>query len=188
MMKYASHRLGLILLLMLLPVHAGAVLVEFSSTCNDDPPFVSGANGNCALFGLAPTDTVSGFFSFSDTLFTPGAGQGLTSDQYDFLFTFGNQTFTEQDNTLDLGFIVSNNETSISSIAAIFINASGAQLNLLTPSTVRIVLGADGADTFGEGGSWSVTGPSAIPLPAAIWLFGSALVLLPLLRRGKARA
>jgi hypothetical protein len=164
-----------------LPYNASAVLVEFESTCNNDAPFVAGSNGNCALFGLSETDTVSGSFTYADALFTPGSGISLQNDQYEFLFTFGNQTFTEADNTLDLGFVVDSSGTVISSIAGVFINAADAQLNLLTPSTVRILLGAEGADTFGEGAIWTVTGPTAIPLPAAIWLFVSGLFMSSLL-------
>jgi hypothetical protein len=116
-------RLFALSLLVLLPLRVFAVLVEFESTCNDDAPFVSGANGSCALFGLGPSDTVSGAFSFADALYTPGLGLSLTSDQYDFLFVFGNQSFTAADNTLNLTFIVSNNGITISSIAGVFVNA-----------------------------------------------------------------
>ncbi len=174
---------ALILFTLILPTRAFAVLVEFESTCNDDAPFVSGSNGSCALFGLGPTDTVTGAFSFDDSLYTPGQGQSLASDQYDFLFQFGNQSFTEADNTLALSFLISNNGITISSIAGVFVNASGAQLNLLTPSTVRILLGGNGADTFGEGYAWAVTPPPQVPVPAALWLFLSGLGLLPLVRR-----
>ena len=176
------------LLALSIPYNAAAVLVEFESTCNADPPFVAGSTGNCALFGLSDTDTVSGSFTYADALFTPGAGISLQNDQYEFLFTFGNQTFTEADNTLDLGFIVDSSGTAISSIAGVYVNAAGAQLSLLTPSTVRIQLGSEGADTFGEGAQWTVTGPSAIPLPAAIWLFISGLFALPLLAGRKQSA
>ena len=41
------------LLVPLLPFNAGAVLVEFESTCNNDVPFVSGSSGNCTLLGLS---------------------------------------------------------------------------------------------------------------------------------------
>ena len=172
-----------------IPFNAAAVLVEFESTCNNDAPFVSGSTGNCALFGLSDTDTVSGYFIYDDALYTPGLGIMLQNDQYDFFFQFGDQTFTETDNTLNLSFIVDNTGTVISSIAGIFINANGAQLSLLTPSTVKISLDSEGADTFGEGSNWTVTGPAAVPLPGAIWLFGSALLMLPLLlRKGASRA
>ena len=176
-----ARLLMLSLLLLCLPHNAAAVLVEFESTCNTDPPFVAGSTGNCALFELSDTDTVSGSFTYSDALFTPGTGVSLPDGEYDFLFVFGNQTFTDADNTLDLSFIVDSSGTAISSMSGVFVNAAGAQLSLLTSTTVRISLGSEGADTFGEGGVWSVTGPTAIPLPAAIWLFVSALLLSPLL-------
>lgn len=176
------------LLALWLPFNASAVLVEFESTCNNDAPFVAGSTGNCALFGLSDTDTVSGYFTYDDSLYTPGSGISLQDDQYELFFEFGNQTFTEADNTLDLTFIVDNSGTTISSMAGVFVNAAGAQLSLLTPSTVRIRLGSEGADTFGEGSNWMVTGPTAIPLPAAIWLFGSVVFMLPLLRRPGAAA
>ena len=188
-MNKLTRLFALPLLTLLLPFNAAAVvLVEFESTCNNDAPFVAGSTGNCTLFGLSETDTVSGSFTYADTLYTPGSGISLQNDQYDFFFEFGNQTFTEADNTLDLSFLVDSSGTTISSMAGIFVNAAGAQLNLLTPSTVRIVLGSEGADTFGEGSNWMVTGPTAIPLPAAIWLFGSVVFLLPLLRRTGAAA
>ena len=182
-MNALTRLFSLPILVLWLPFNAGAVLVKFESTCNNDAPFVAGSTGNCALFELSDTDTVSGFFTYDDALYTPGSGISLPDDQYEFFFEFGNQTFTEADNTLDLTFIVDNSGTTISSMAGVFINAAGAQLNLLTPSTVRIRLGNEGADTFGEGSNWMVTGPTAIPLPATIWLFGSAVLMLPLLRR-----
>lgn len=175
-MKKIIRHLLIPLLVLYLPLQAKAALVEFSSTCNNDAPFVSSSTGNCALFGLSDTDRVTGFFTYSDVFFTPGSGISLQNDQYDFFFEFGNQTFTEQDSALDLSFIVSNSGISITSIAGLFVNANGAQLNLLTPSVVRILLASEGADTFGEGSSWLVSGSSVVPLPAAIWLFGTALI------------
>ena len=115
-------------------------------------------------------------------MFTPGLGVSLQNDQYDFFFEFGNQTFTEADNTLNLSFIVDTSGNAISSIAGVFVNAAGAQLSLLTPGTVRIRLGTYGADTFGEGSNWVVTGPTTIPLPAAFWLFVSGVFMLTLVR------
>lgn len=182
-MNTLTRLVALAFLALCFPFNVAAVLVTFESTCNNDAPFVSGSTGNCALFGLSDTDTVSGSFTYADSLYTPGSGISLESDQYDFFFEFGNQAFTEADNTLNLSFIVDNSGTAISSMAGVFINAAGAQLSLLTPSTVRIRLDSEGADTFGEGSNWTVTGPAAIPLPAAIWLFSSGLCLLALLRR-----
>lgn len=178
---------ALSLMLVALPFSATAATAVFESTCNDDAPFVAGSTGNCVLFGLSSTDTVTGFFTFDDTLFTPGSGISLENTQYDFLFQFGNQTFTEEDNTLNLTFIVSNNGTTISSIAAGFVNAAGARLNLLTPSTVRIQLGDEGADTFGEASQWAVEGNVVVPIPAAIYLFSTSLAMLVFAGRLKSR-
>ena len=186
-MKMLTLLFAMPLLAVWFPLNA-AVLVEFESTCNSEAPFVSGSNGNCALFGLTETDTVSGFFSYADALYTPGSGISLQNDEYEFFFEFGNQTFTEADNTLDLSFIVASSGTTISSISGIFINAAEAELRLLTPVTVTIRLDNEGADTFGEGAIWTVTGPTAIPLPGAIWLFGSGVFILSLLYRTRAAA
>ena len=180
-------------LILLLPINVPAALVEFEASCNTGPFIPSGSTGNCALFGLSPTDTVSGSFSFDDSLLTPGIGQTLTTGQYEFDFTFGNQVFAETDNTSltgDLIFLVSVAGTTISSILATFENANGAKLILLTPATVVAQLMVnnqlEGADTFAQGEVWRVSGiPSPIPVPAAFWLFASALGLLCVGRQRK---
>ena len=128
---------------------------------------------------------MSGLFTYADALYTPGSGISQQSDQYDFFFVFGSQTFTDADNTLDLTFIVANSGTTVSSIAGIFVNNAGSELRLLTPGTVTIRLGSEGADTFAEGSRCTVTAPAAIQLPASIWLFGSVVLMLPLLMRAR---
>lgn len=190
-MKLENSPTGISLVLfmaLLVPVTSlSSVVFTYTSTCNNDAPFVSGSNGDCAAFGLAETDTVNGSFTISLDDYTPGFGVSLDSSEYDFLFEFGDQTFTEADVSLavPLSFVVSGSGLTISSIAGIFINANGAQLSLLTPPTVRVVLNALGADTFGEGGAWQTEGP-IVPLPPAIWLFASALVsVVAARRRGK---
>ena len=180
----------LLLFASLLPATSiASVVFTYASTCNDDAPFVSGSNGDCAGFGLAETDTVSGSFTISLDDYTPGMGVSLDSSEYDFMFEFGNEIFTEGDasSAVPLGFVVSNTGLTLSSMAGIFINANGAQLSLLTPSTVRVVLNSLGADTFGEGGSWQTQGP-VVPLPPAVWLFASALISIAGIRQSRRSA
>jgi len=169
-----------------LPTHATAAIVfEFESPCTD---FIR--NTECAFFGLGSSDLVTGGFLVEDQFGAPGAISNLTNDQYQLIFTFGNQSFTEQDAVGTFNFLVSLDGAAISSILGNFENANGAQLSLLTVSTANIALDGHQADTFGGGGGWMLAENSdlfTVPLPAAVWLFGSGLIgLIGIARRKKA--
>lgn len=169
----------LIGLLCYLPVQVpAAVIFEFESICTD---FIR--NSDCSYFGLGATDPVTGGFSVEDEFGEPGAISFLSKDQYQLVFTFGNQSFTEQDAIGQLGFNVNADGAGISSILGNFQNANGAQLTLLTVSTVNIALDGFEADTFGGGGAWVLAEGSdvftaPVPLPASIWLFLSVISML----------
>ncbi|TGD76049.1 hypothetical protein E4634_00405 [Mangrovimicrobium sediminis] len=161
-------------LLVSIPARAATVVFEFSSTCTDL------RNTDCAAFGLAAGETVSGGFQLDASLGTPGSILFLDKDAYEFRFTFGDQQFSEADATSALGINIAQDGASFSSIVGNFRNASGAELTLLTVTTVNIALGAAEADTFGGGGAWLLSEDSdlftsPVPLPAAAWLFAPAL-------------
>lgn len=163
-------------LLFCLPVHASAAVVfEFESPCTD---FIR--NGECTFFGLGSSDLVTGGFLVDAQFGAPGAIISLTNDQYQLIFTFGNQSFTEQDAVGPFNFLVSLDGRAISSILGNFQNSNGAQLSLLTVSTANVALDGHEADTFGGGGGWVLAENSdlftnPVPLPASLWLFLSAL-------------
>jgi hypothetical protein len=169
----------LVCLLFYLPAHVSAAIIfEFESVCTD---FIR--NTECAFFGLGATDPVTGGFIVEDQFGAPGAISFLSNDQYQLIFTFGNQSFTEQDATGPLGFNVNIVGSGFSSILGNFQNANGAQLTLLTVVTGNIALNGFEADTFGGGGGWVLAEGSdlftqSVPLPASIWLFLSAAGML----------
>lgn len=171
----------LISFLFYFPVQASAAIVfEFESVCTD---FIR--NTECAFFGLGVSDLVTGGLVVEDQFGAPGEISFLTNDQYQLVFTFGNQSFTEQDATGTLGFNVIADGSGISSILANFQNVNGAQLTLLTLVTANIAFDGREADTFGGGGGWTLAPGSdvfteLVPLPASIWLFLSAISMLGL--------
>ena len=179
----------IVYLLCCLPVRASAAIVfEFESPCTD---FVR--NTDCGFFGLGGSDLVTGGFLVEDQFGAPGAISNLTNDQYQFIFTFGNQSFTEQDAVGTFNFLVSLDGAAISSILGNFQNENGAQLSLLTVSTANIALDGHEADTFGGGGGWTLaedSGPftDPVPLPASIWLFLSAAGTLGFILRRNDRS
>jgi len=155
-----------------------AIIFEYESVCTDDI-----RNTECAFFGLGDGDIVSGGFIVEDQFGSPGAISFLENDQYQLTFTFGDQSFTEQDATGPLGFNVTADGSGFSSIIGNYQNANGAVLTLLTVTTVNIALDDHQADTFAGGGGWVLAEDSdlftdPVPLPASIWLFLSALSLL----------
>ncbi|MGE0385816.1 MAG: hypothetical protein AB7Q97_13875 [Gammaproteobacteria bacterium] len=161
------------------PAAAATVVFEFTGTCT------ALRNADCAAFGLAVGDAVSGGFQVDASLGQPGAVSLLDNDQYLFKFTFGNQTFTQEDSISKFGFNVSADGASISSIVGAFRNANGAELKALTIITVNVALGQSEADTFtftdtiGKG--WKLADDSSlfvdpVPLPAGGWLLASALL------------
>ncbi len=162
------------LLLVPIPARAATVIFEFSSACTDL------RNTECAAFGLATGDAVSGGFQLDAALGTPGSILFLANDAYEFRFTFGDQQFTEADATSALGINIAQDGASFSSIVGNFRNANGAELTLLTVTTVNIALGAAEADTFGGGGAWLLSEDSdlftsPVPLPPTAWMFAPAL-------------
>jgi hypothetical protein len=171
-------------LLCCLPAHAPAAIVfEFESPCTD---FIR--NAECAFFALGSSDLVTGGFLVEDQFGAPGAISNLTNDEYQLIFTFGNQSFTEQDAVGTFNFLVSLDGAAISSILGNFQNANGAQLSLLTVSTANIALDGHQADTFGGGGGWMLAENSdlftnPVPLPASFWLLLSAVSTLGLILR-----
>jgi hypothetical protein len=172
-----------------LSAHASAAIVfEFESPCTD-----TRRNTECAFFGLGSSDLVTGGLLVEDQFGAPGTISNLTNDQYQFIFTFGNQSFTEQDAVGTFNFLVSLDGMAISSILGNFQNANGAQLSLLTVSTANIALDGHEADTFGGGGGWTLaedSGPftDPVPLPASIWLFLSAVGTLGFILRRNDRS
>ena len=170
------HKRLFFCLLCYLPAQVSAAIIfEFESVCTDI------RNTECALFGLGDTDPVTGGFIVEDQFGAPGAISFLSNDQYQLVFSFGNQSFTEQDATGPLGFNVNAQGSGFSSILGNFQNANGAQLTLLTVTTVNIALNGFEADTFGGGGGWVLAEGSdlfTVPLPASIWLFLSAAGML----------
>ena len=125
-----------------------------------------------------------------DQFGAPGAISTLNNDQYQLIFTFGNQTFTEQDATGPLSFLVSLDGSGFSSILGNFQNSNVARLTFLTLTTVNIELDGHEADTFGGGGQWMLAEDSdlftnPVPLPASLWLFLSALSTLGFMLRRK---
>ena len=168
----------LVCLLCYLPAQVSAAIIfEFESVCTDF------RNNECAFFGLGASDPVTGGFTVEDQFGAPGEISFLSNDQYQLVFTFGNQSFTEQDATGPLGFNVNSQDSGISSILGNFLNLNGAQLTLLTVSTTNIALDGHEADTIGGGGVWMLAEGSdlftaPVPLPASIWLFLSAAGML----------
>jgi hypothetical protein len=166
-----------------------AIVFEFESTCTD-----SIRNTECAFFGLADTDLVTGAFRVDDQFGSPGAISNLSIDQYELIFSFGNQSFTEQDAAGTFNFLVSLDGAALSSILGNFRNANGTELRLLTVTTANVALDGHEADTFGGGGAWVLAEGSDIftdpvPLPASLWLFMSTLGALILnSRRDRGRA
>jgi len=183
------HKRLLVCLLCYLPAQvSAAVIFEFESICTD---FIR--NSECAFFGLGSSDLVTGSFIVEDQFGAPGAISNLTNDQYQLSFTFGDQSFTEQDATGPLSFLVNLDGDGISSILGNFQNANGAHLTFLTVTTVNIDLDGHEADTFGGGGQWMLAEGSdlftnPVPLPASLWLFLSAVSMLGfMLRRFEGR-
>jgi hypothetical protein len=172
-------RLLLVCLLFCLPSPLlAAIIFEYESVCTDNI-----RNTECAFFGLSDGDIVSGGFIVEDQFGSPSAISFLENDQYQLIFIFGNQSFTEQDATGPLGFNVTGDGSGFSSIIGNYQNANGAVLTLLTVTTVNIALDDHQADTFTGGGGWVLAEDSdlftdPVPLPASIWLFLSALSLL----------
>jgi hypothetical protein len=166
------------------PVSAsGAVVFEFESVCT-----AGHRNTDCSFFGLNDGDPVTGVFMVDEALGAPGAISSLSSDQYQLSFTFGSQSFTEQDATSTFNFLVSGSGAALSSMLGNFENANGAQLTLLTVATANLALAGHEADTFGGGGGWTLAEgsnpfPAAIPVPASLWLLLSGLSALSLLPR-----
>ncbi len=179
----------IVCLLCYLPVQASAAIVfEFESVCTD-----SIRNMDCAFFGLDGGDPVTGGFIVEDQFGAPGAISNLSNDQYQLSFTFGSQSFTEQDAIGTFNFLVSIDGAALSSILANFQNANGAQLTLLTVSTANIALDGHEADTFGGGGGWMLAEgsdvfTSPVPLPASLWLFLSAVSTLGFMLRRNGRS
>lgn len=172
-------------LLCCLPAYASAAIVfEFESPCTD---FIR--NTECTFFGLGSSDLVTGGFLVEDQFGAPGAISNLANDEYQLIFTFGNQAFTEQDAVGTFNFLVSLDGAAISSILGNFQNANGAQLSLLTVSTANVALDGHQADTFGGGGGgWMLAENSdlftnPVPLPASFWLLLSAVSTLCLILR-----
>ena len=189
---FKARRL-IVYLLCFLPAHASAAIVfEFESPCTD---FIRSAE--CTFFGLGSSDLVTGGFLVEDQFGSPGAISNLTNDQYQLIFTFGNQSFTEQDAVGTFNFLVSLDGAAISSILGNFQNENGAQLSLLTVSTANIALDGHQADTFGGGGGCMLAENSdlftnPVPLPASLWLLLSAVstlgFLMPRNNRSASRA
>ena len=186
-----SNLLRTLCLAILLPVlsnGAGAapVVFEFESTCTD---FIR--HTDCSYFGLSATDTVSGGFVVEDQYGAPGAISWLSNDQYQLIFQFGNQAFSEQDAISVLGFNVTADGSGFSSIIGTFENQNGAVLTFLTLTTVNIALSGYEADTFGGSGRWALAEgsdlfTSPVPLPPAQWLMALSLSLLGLRSRWRA--
>jgi hypothetical protein len=172
----------IIYLFCLFPLNAlAAIVFEFNASCTDLL-----RNTDCAYFGLNGGDPVTGGFQVDDAFGASGAISLLENDQYQLIFNFGNQSFTEADATSLFGFNVSADGAGFSSIVGNFTNANGAELTLLTLTTANIALDGSEADTFGGGGGWALAEGSdlfTVPLPASAWLFVSAISLLGSLAR-----
>ncbi|MCP5145559.1 MAG: hypothetical protein H6978_12200 [Gammaproteobacteria bacterium] len=159
---------------------AATVIFEFFGACT------ALRNIDCAAFGLDFDDAVTGGFQVDASLGQPGAVSLLTSDQYLFAFTFGNQHFAQDDALGLFAFNVSGDGASISSIAGSFRNAAGAVLSTITITTTNVALGEFEADTFtfgtaAIGRGWKLSENSdlfvaPVPLPASVWMMAGALL------------
>lgn len=121
--------------------------------------------GDQFLFGLAPTDTINVFGSYDDSGLTGGSGILTFADFTDFTLNVGTETFLINANTqlaLDNSNLTALNYTSSDGVfVSINMNFVGDE-------------NTDGSGDFH--GHWEDT--AVVPVPAAVWLFGSGLIAL----------
>jgi len=169
-------------LALLISSQAQAAIVQF--TLSGEITFATDGNP----FALSTGDTISASGFFDDTTFTDGTTPGITL--IDFSTTsnnmeiiVGNTFYTDADDEFGGGIMFFNNGI----------------IDGLTYLSVTFDKNAfDSADTFGFyetdfggtgiAGNWdasSYTAVSAVPVPAAVWLFSTGLLSLGVFSRRK---
>lgn len=164
-------------------VRAEIVTYQFNGTC------FSGA-GDCAFYGLSDGDPISGSITLDNQFlsYTEFTDILPTEPYLDFSFAFGNETFSKGDLAPDAMRIKYGDPGGLE---LQFQNPAFACLNAISPCGIvqegTVVLsfwtsfqsirrlippGNSQEEAYGNG-AWTI-----VPIPAAFWLFGSALGLL----------
>lgn len=174
----------IVLLITLFPVVSTAELVRFEldATCSFE---------SCSSAGLTPPSLVTGILIFERDLLptfdAPSVTSFKASELTDFSYSFGQYSFTLADVLPDADIVI---EISPGGIPML-IRASN-DFNDLAVRLDDVRIGFDSAfnyqssrvnldtseyslNAFNYSGMWTA---SVIPIPAAVWLFGSALGLL----------
>jgi len=167
------------------PAHAVNVTYDFAGTCQQ-------ADWDCGPLGVLDTavDSVTGTLELN--LSEPTIAQSWDSaDVLTYSFTFNNFTIDNTNSTLinssvgnvpftttlsapfslDDGFLVARYDADNS----VFLNISDTLLNL-AQGAIPGGCGPRGTCQAFTPGSWTRT--SVVPIPAAVWLFGSGLICL----------
>jgi hypothetical protein len=132
-------------------------------------------------FGLNENDTITAFGTFDDSALTGGAGTVTfgSGSGNTMTISVGTATYTASD---DIDFALGDPSitfTSLTSISDFDYLASDFSFNSLFTSF------DDYGNLFGD---WITVEVTAIPVPAAVWLFGSGLIgLAGVARRKKSR-
>ena len=165
---------------------AHATLVNFTLTGNVTFDLTFGGTN---AFGLIDGDPVTATGSFDDSLIggniISGSGTIDVSAITNLVITVGSQTFTDLDDN-GSGLLTIVNGTAIDGIgSAGFVYAgTNSNTNIFTSNASDDFIG--NSDVLGV---WNGFAMTAVPVPAAVWLFGSGLIgLAGVARRKKVSA
>jgi len=174
------------------PVNAATINFTLSGTVNNTTQNTWFYNAN--VFGLSIGNTITATASFDDSLLALNTSIDFANPNISMLITVGNTVYTDADEffggaRLDLGDGFFNDEIAFS------YNSQTFWFEGLRFSEVFGVENFDSSslccDFSGDDfdGTWdtvSVSSVSAVPVPAAAWLFGSGLLGLVGIARRKA--
>lgn len=153
--------------------NAQAALVNYTIT---GEVLFGDEDGYPNIFGLGAGDTITATGTFDDSVLTAGAGEVLFGNGSGNTMTIevGTATYTAIDDILDEPFI---SFTSLTSIDDFVFIADDYSFNSNFTSF---------DDFDGLFGDWTTVEITAVPVPAAVWLFASGLLGLAGIARRKA--
>jgi len=187
-MKSILRLLTATLLLVGLGSGAQAALVTFNLTGSvtyDD----TGDGSN--VFGLSVGDPVTATGTFDDSLIggniISGSGTIAVSSIPDLVITVGSEIFTASDDN-GSGLLTIISGTVIDGIGPAGFVYSGTNPNLFTSDATETFIGTEDNYNSQIFGTWNTFTLTPVPVPAAVWLFGSGLLgLVGVARRKRNR-
>ena len=191
-MKYVLKGLGSVLLLALGLTHAQAQTINFTliGTVNNTSENKWYYENN--VFGLSIGDTITATTSFDDSLLTSFHAIDFDSPNISMTIAVGNTVFTDADDFSDGPWLyITNADDDFHDginfdYGDLMFRFSGLSYNSDIENkdfdSSNFCCDFDGDDFDG---TWHSASVSAVPVPAAVWLFGSGLLGLVGIERRK---